>query len=530
MDGGTLVRMYKNTIWIIALLLSMMLISSACSVKSNENDNGSPKEPITFTVLMNSGGSTFPHEVSQSENPYLRELRKRSGYNVKFEIIDARSSAFRDTMTVRFATGDLADLVYVRNINWPIPGAVENGQLLELGPLIDQYAPNIKAKMPDEVWKSPDIYADGKIYATPRLPSMGAATDGRILFIREDWLEQLNLDMPETIEEWLAYFEAVKHNDMNGNGKNDEYGALLYDGPYYSSQFFGQYGIIPGAWHFIDGKMIPDIIRPEMKEAIRFYRLLTESGYVPPDWLTIPRADRDDTIYRGEAGSWMNDLPALTSTWAEDKFLDPNARINIVGGPLGTESKRGLQAASKGTGPVWVIPKSSKKAVDVVKFLNWAWSDDAQQLFSLGVEGHNYTRDNHGNIVFDPKSPANSENDGLKWNRAILGGLHGDMRMTPEVIHTTDKAEMLINGIDIVKKNVVPHDGQFMPILETGINKPELQPSFEKGTLFYEMFAKVVFGQEELDSAFDRFVKEWKNRGGNEMIEEATSWYLKQNN
>jgi hypothetical protein len=40
-----------------------------------------------------------------------------------------------------------------------------------------------------------------------------------------------------------------------------------------------------------------------------------------------------------------------------------------------------------------------------------------------------------------------------------------------------------------------------------------------------DMFAKAITGKEPLDAAFDGFVKEWKRRGGDEAIKEATKWY-----
>ncbi|MNU05984.1 hypothetical protein D3C72_2509950 [compost metagenome] len=54
-------------------------------------------------------------------------------------------------------------------------------------------------------------------------------------------------------------------------------------------------------------------------------------------------------------------------------------------------------------------------------------------------------------------------------------------------------------------------------------------PGTGAGTLFLDMFAKVITGKEELDPAFDKFVSEWKRRGGDEAMKEATAWYNEQN-
>ncbi|GAI96870.1 unnamed protein product [marine sediment metagenome] len=41
-----------------------------------------------------------------------------------------------------------------------------------------------------------------------------------------------------------------------------------------------------------------------------------------------------------------------------------------------------------------------------------------------------------------------------------------------------------------------------------------------------ETAAKIIVGQESIDY-FDKFVEDWKARGGNKAIDEATQWYQK---
>src|SRR5690625_7113868 len=41
-------------------------------------------------------------------------------------------------------------------------------------------------------------------------------------FIRKDWLEQLDMDIPETTEDFYDYLTAVKETDLIGKGENEE--------------------------------------------------------------------------------------------------------------------------------------------------------------------------------------------------------------------------------------------------------------------------------------------------------------------
>src|SRR5690606_19093577 len=118
---------------------------------------------------------------------------------------------------------------------------------------------------------------------------------------------KLNMKEPVTLDDWLAYFEAVKVNDMNENGiMDDEYGLLMSDDIDWSEMFFGAFGTSYKGWRVQDnGQVTPDMISPEMKEAIGFYRMLCEKGYMNPDFITLKLADFESGIVRGNAGSFM---------------------------------------------------------------------------------------------------------------------------------------------------------------------------------------------------------------------------------
>lgn len=106
---------------------------------------------------------------------------------------------------------------------------------------------------------------DGKIYG---LPMMGNGYDEvPVMFIRQDWLDNLGLKMPTTIEELKEVARAFTEDDPDGNGQNDTYG-LAVDGVEVLTKsigtlegFFECFGLYPGsdAMTFMDdgnGKVV----------------------------------------------------------------------------------------------------------------------------------------------------------------------------------------------------------------------------------------------------------------------------------
>src|SRR5690606_37183787 len=97
-------------------------------------------------------------------------------------------------------------------------------------------------------------------------------------------------------------------------------------------------------------------------------------------------------------------------------------------------------------------------------------------------------------------------------------------RLTPLSLSMDPNAELLLSGLEAAKNSVFESDGLYMPKLETLKTNPELG-SYGSSTLFMDMFAKVITGRADLESSFENFVKEWKSRGGDDAIKEATAWY-----
>src|SRR5699024_5417034 len=133
---------------------------------------------------------------------------------------------YLNKLPILFASGELPDAIQTDGIeDHAHEGALENGIFMELNSLLEEYGSNILEDVPDEVWESPRVSRDGKIYA---IPTLNAAPNTRTAYIRKDWLDKLGMDTPETLDDWLAYFEGIKEQDMNGDGDpDDEYGHVL---------------------------------------------------------------------------------------------------------------------------------------------------------------------------------------------------------------------------------------------------------------------------------------------------------------
>ncbi|NQX62980.1 extracellular solute-binding protein [Paenibacillus qinlingensis] len=521
----------RSAVTLVGALMSVVMIAG-CGNSANESTaTSTTKTSAADPIHILLSHSEFAYAKQAKEDDiYKKELNRLSGFNVKYDFLG--HSDYAQQLSLRFASGDLADMIRTDSIVSTIhSGAVDQGVFLELGPLIDKYAPTLKKKIPAEFWKSPRISKDGKIYGIP--VTRGVPAD-RSIFIRQDWLDKLKMDAPKTLEEYLAFFEAVKKEDMNGNGDpNDEYGLGMFNNIIWTDIFTPAFGVHTNKWSLKNGQLTPDIIDPRMKEAIAFYKQLYDKGYINPNLFVKKEDEQNASIAKGEVGVWGAAVYQYLAGYGKDNaqktFLNqPSASVSMIAPPQGPRGDKGMALQSDEIYYVWVIPAKAKNPENIIKYLEWAYSSpDADQFFAYGIKGQNYTEEN-GQIKYDINQPVNVEKNAFQMYQVSLNPREIGFA-APLVLKALPESEKIAKGYATSKGSLIPNEAKYMPRLESLASHPELNIGAAQGTLFLDMFAKVLTGKEPLDSAFDNFVVEWKKRGGDASIKEATDWYNKFN-
>ena len=156
---------------------------------------------------------------------------------------------------------------------------------------------------------------DGRIRFMPQNITENQA-DVFPLFIRQDWLENLDMEIPKTLDDLKKIAIAFTKNDPDMNNKNDTYGIalagqknLLMDwGGLYG--FFAGYKIQPCLWYdgmlFYSkdesGKAVWDGERPETKEGLQYLADLYKEGAIPSDFATMDSSRITEELNGGKAG------------------------------------------------------------------------------------------------------------------------------------------------------------------------------------------------------------------------------------
>jgi putative aldouronate transport system substrate-binding protein len=488
--------------------------------KEPAKEEAKPKEPLKLKIAITTGGSKYIEgSPNINEDKYVKHFEQLSGTDLTLELIPHET--YDQSMSLLLAGGELPDILQTKGINRPeIAPAVDAGVLMPLNELIDQYGPNLKKHVPAESWKSARVSKDGKIYG---IPGENPIRNGTVVYIRKDWLEKLNLQVPKTIEEYIEVLRAFKTGDPNGNGKPDEIpfgGRAKFS---HTNHFFGAFDVIPSGWRMVDGSLTPNFIRPEMKEALKVYKqLYTEKLLDNEVFVNSGKMWDDKIVGQGVVGMWAH-AAVWGDAWEQRlKKNFPEAEIAHIAAPVGPSGKPGgiYGIGSSISDFVWAIPQGAKNPEEIIKFFDWFYSEEVPNDFFLyGIEGDTYTKD--GDKI-QYKYPDTNDAYGIE-------SLHQEwLHFTGPKKHLTDEnfikgkqgGELIFEGIAVSMKEGIVDDGLDMPAMETSKARPELDYS----GLWLEFAAKVVTGKESVDK-FDEFVADWKARGGDQLIKEATEWY-----
>ncbi len=511
-----------------SVLMSAVLVGSVlagCAAKeegSKEEANGNTSTaPAKISVALGTGN--LPYVTGSRDingDKYVTKLEQLSNTDLDLQLIPHENYA--QSITLMFASGEMPNLLQTKGINTPeVAPAVDSGNLMPLNELIDKYGPNLKKNVPQESWDSAAVSKDGKIYG---IPQENPIRNGTVTYIRQDWLDKLNLKAPKTVDEYIAVLKAFKEKDPNGNGKADEVPFTARAKFSFGNAFFGAYDVLPAGWKFQNDQLVPNFIRPEMVDALKTYTKLYEEKLLDNEFLVQQGKDWDAKIKGAAVAGMWSHAATYPDKWESDvKAGDPTAKVAVIPSPVGPSGKPGGAdfIGSSVSDYVWVIPKNTKNAIEVIKFLDWYYSPnkDKDTFLLYGIEGTNHTVEN-GKIKYN--FPKNADETGAEFMYQGWLAFTGPKKYLTdeEYIKAKPGGDKIVASLKIAAAEGAKNDGLGMPSMPTLQARPELK--FDG--LWLEYASKVITGKESVDK-FNDFVADWKKRGGDQLIKEATEWY-----
>ncbi|MBT2758873.1 extracellular solute-binding protein [Mesobacillus foraminis] len=477
-----------------AVLLSSLVACSSDKAGSSEKS----KEGTNEIKIMTTAYSTEP---PKENSPALKALEKYTKTDITVNYV---VDAYPDKLNITLASGNLPHILMIPDKIPSFVSAVRDGAFWELGPYLKDY-PNLKEANEVTLQNSS---IDGKIYGIYRARPLGR--NG--ITMRKDWLDNLGLEKPETVEEFYNVLKAFTQDDPDGNGKDDTYGMVI-------SKYFGPFDIMqlwfgaPNKWgEDQDGKLYPDFTTDEYLEALKFFKKLYDEKLINEDFAVMDPLKWGDPMMNNQAGVIVDVLDRAYRTQEDMIKANPDLKdpITVLPGVEGPDGLRLMPTA--GYSGMLAIPKTSVKTEEELKkvltFIDKLSDKEAQIIAYNGIEGKHYEMKDgkFESLAADDKALQNEYTDLNQFYTGIPENRFLEAEKTP--LRKEVEAMMIKN-----EENIVPNPAAALISDVYATNGQQLD------NIINDARTKFIVGQID-EAGFKDAIELWKKSGGDKYVEE----------
>lgn len=555
---------------LLSLILAILWTTAACSSGSNNKGNntnsdtpaatnegssstepvdpiGKYEETVEYTTVRGiNQDPKFPAGESYENNMFTKFQEEKLNVKEKIEwMAPTDGEQYANKLAISIASGDIPDVFTVEGSKRDalLKQLVEGDMIEDLTEVFEKYAsPRLK-----EIYGALDnvslkqVTYDGKIMAIPAQMDMSQTN---VVWVRQDWLEELKLPEPTSIENLRTVAKAFA--DKKGMGLSlraapDGVSSKSGDMQKFDA-VFNYLGAYPSIWvKKEDGSIDWGGIQPQVKEGLKIAAEMYKNGELDKEFAIKDNGKTAEDIGANKTGLFFQ--PWWAPLWPMQNSVtnDPNAKWKAYG-----LAKDGVIHASIDTPATsyYVVRKGFKNPELIVKLIN----------LNVDVKNGKYEEliDARNTGLYKDATEKHPQFPGLGAGmtdhntvvktmtlfQQVLDGQADESTLNKEQKTIFDK----IKSYEPLKDQAVAKDDvsnwQQYTAWAVGLkptidNKEEIvfnafpgtTPTMEKKWALLqdqqkEAYIKIIMGDESLDY-FDSFAAKWKSSGGDEITKEV---------
>lgn len=345
--------------------------------------------PVTLTYWYSMDGSVAKQFDNMGEVEMYKELEKRTGVEIEFIHPPEGQTADEHFQFIIFSD-DVPDLVEREWHKWPggPEKALEDEIIIELNELIDKYALNLKKVLGADEYLNKSIKTDtGKYIAFPFAQGDESLMVYRGPIMRKDWLDDLGLDIPTTIDEWYEVLREFKEN----KGATAPY-STTRSNTRVTGNIVSAYGALYKEFFNDNGEIKYGPMQPGYKAYLETMNQWYKEGLLDAEYASQNAETYHSKILGGETGAFVHLIGGGIGGFM-NTMKDEDPSFDLIGVPYPTLNKGDKPMyGQRHTIPIPLVaitPSCEEKEV-AVKWLDYAYGEEGHMLFNFGVEGLGY--------------------------------------------------------------------------------------------------------------------------------------------
>lgn len=389
---------------------------SSAAEEGETGDDGETAEPGEFQLPIVDEPTTLSYFVADdsncaimttdwNDNEFYQEMERRTGVHLEMEMVS--SADYQTNFNLMIASGTLADLIYVGASYYAegVDAAIDDGYFLDLTDLVDEYMPNYqKVRTSDIQYELLSTTDSGRLGAVYELrqskqgPWLG-------LWIRQDWLDDLNLETPVTFDDYHEVLTAFKNEKgatapliLNFSGSDGEFGTMS-----------GGLNVL-NSWQLDEtGKVNFGPYMDAWKEYVTIMHQWYTEGLIDPDFMATDERTADMAkVVTGASGLFaaLYTMPSVYEAASEDS----NMNLAPVNPPVKNEGDEiHIRLRDSYTSGNTAISADCENPEVAMRWLDYLFTEEGALLANYGVEGDTFEFDENGDPVYTDKI-VNNEN------------------------------------------------------------------------------------------------------------------------
>lgn len=372
-------------------------------------------EPITLTVGVSASSSSF--QGAWEDLDWIKQLQEVSGITLEFRVYNSD-----EDKNLMFTSRDYPDISFNVGTDKQIQDAALGGGIYQLDELIQTYAPNWSSFLSENDYARKVVtLSDGHIYSLPIVrdePSNGGLRDQWL--IQTTWLNELNLDIPQTTDEFYETLKAFKEHAGEGSIPKDVIPYYIYgitNNVGGALDVINSFGVEVAGERYLstvdnNGKVVFNFANEDIKEPLLYLRKLFQEGLIPGECLTD---DWDTYITKTRS------TPAVVGSYHSYQNPDVTNESITAMGPLDSGNGKSPLIRSQTNHVLrnhFTIYKNCKYPEAAMRLANLIADPDWSIQAMYGMYGDTYLQKNEdGSIVMLPYEADAQGADSAPMNR-----------------------------------------------------------------------------------------------------------------
>ena len=503
--------------------------------KAATSPYGAYPELVTYTLGQMNGAnnSNLPGEDTYEDNAYTRYLRKMLNIqndNVYME----REDRYDELVNILAKDQTLPDVLVISD-RAILKELVENDLIEDLTDVYENCTtPRIKEMFESygsDLWDMGSF--DGRLMAIPE-----TVTDHgpRLLWLRKDWMDELGLEEPKTLEDAFDIIESFVANKM-GTSDGEEPVGLVCDtdlvgntsSSYSVEPVFDKFHASPQQWVNQNGQIVYGSVTQETKNALSYLHELYERGVLDQNFALRAQNNLRDLVVDGKCGAffglWWTPNNPLVDVYEKDKKIDWE--------PYYLQKSETDDAYDSFRDNKYVVVRKGYEHPEIVmKIISVLFdytryeandADEVNEYFALNVDPTArplVINVDYNEATFQITKDIRAVEDGTKKEESLSAIEKSYYDACESFLHgksptPTDwaayKSRISAVGL-LVDGGYQSEERRYLD--DTDGELPKSLQQLEK-----KSFIQIIMGEKPI-SYFDTFVKEWYDQGGEEITEQ----------